>query len=154
MTVKIKPDSARMVSGGGIHIPQVNSTRKWINSNFKVHIDGLARDGKLHLQGPDGSPVTAPVRSAWRCNHWRPLLGALLAGNGIGVLQTPVCRSELETGRLVAVLADHRLPDLPVHAIYPGPRRMPAKTSAVLAWLQAQLPALLDEEGGTETETA
>lgn len=111
-----------------------------------VHIDGLARDGKLHLQGPDGTSVTAPVRSAWRCNHWRPLLAALVAGNGIGVLHRPVCRDELATGRLVPVLADHPLPDLPVHAIYPASRRVPAKTGAVVAWLQTQLPALLDED--------
>lgn len=122
-----------------------------------VHIDGLARDGKLHLDGPDGAPVTAPVRSAWRCNHWRPLLAALLAGNGIGVLHRPVCRNEWATGQLVPVLPDHRLPDLPVHAIYPASRRVPAKTGAVVTWLQTQLPALLDQdedEDDTARETA
>ena len=122
-----------------------------------VHIDGLARDGKLHLDGPDGAPVTAPVRSAWRCNHWRPLLAALLAGNGIGVLHRPVCRNEWATGQLVPVLPDHRLPALPVHAIYPASRRVPAKTGAVVAWLQTQLPALLDQDeddDDTARETA
>ena len=122
-----------------------------------IHIDGLARDGKLHLDGPDGAPVTAPVRSAWRCNHWRPLLAALLAGNGIGVLHRPVCRNEWATGQLVPVLPDHRLPDLPVHAIYPASRRVPAKTGAVVAWLQTQLPALLDQDeddDDTARETA
>ena len=86
------------------------------------------------------------MRSAWRCNHWRPLLTALLAGNGIGVLHRSVCRDEIAAGRLVPVLADHSLPDLPVHAIYPGSRSVPAKTGAVVAWLQAQMPALLDED--------
>lgn len=111
-----------------------------------VHIDGLARDGKLQLDSPEGEPITAAVRSAWRCNHWRPLLAALLAGNGIGVLHRSVCRDEIAAGRLVPVLADHSLPDLPVHAIYPGSRSVPAKTGAVVAWLQAQMPALLDED--------
>lgn len=111
-----------------------------------VHIDGIARDGKLHLDGPDGAPVTAHVRSAWRCNHWRPLLAALVAGNGIGVLHRPVCRGEVASGQLVQVLPDHSLPDLPVHAIYPSPRRAPAKTATVVAWLESQLPALLDED--------
>jgi DNA-binding transcriptional LysR family regulator len=111
-----------------------------------IHIDGLARDGKLLFDSPQGMPVTARVRSAWRCNHWRPLLAALLAGNGIGVLHRPVCRHEIATGQLVPVLADHALPDLPVHAIYPASRRVPAKTGAVVAWLQTQLPALLDED--------
>ena len=111
-----------------------------------VHIDGLARDGKLQLDSPEGEPITAAVRSAWRCNHWRPLLAALLAGNGIGVLHRSVCRDEIAAGRLVPVLADHSLPDLPVHAIYPGSRSVPAKTGAVVAWLQTQMPALLDED--------
>lgn len=118
-----------------------------------VHIDGIARDGKLHFEGPDGAPVTAYVRSAWRCNHWRPLLAALLAGNGIGVLHRPVCRSELAGGQLVPVLPDHSLPDLPVHAIYPSSRRAPAKTATVVAWLESQLPALLDEDNPA-TESA
>ncbi len=117
-----------------------------------VHIDGLARDGKLHLDGPDGAPVTAPVRSAWRCNHWRPLLAALVAGNGIGVLHRPVCQNELATGRLVPVLPDHSLPDLPVHAIYPASRRVPAKTGAVVAWLQTQLPTLLADDKEEEKD--
>ena len=111
-----------------------------------VHIDGIARDGKLHLDGPDGGPITAHVRSAWRCNHWRPLLAALVAGNGIGVLHRPVCRGEVASGQLVQVLPDHSLPDLPVHAIYPSSRRAPAKTATVVAWLESQLPALLDED--------
>ncbi len=111
-----------------------------------VHIDGLARDGKLHFDGPDGAPVIAPVRSAWRCNHWRPLLAALLAGNGIGVLHRYVCRDEIATGQLVQVLPDHRLADLPVHAIYPPSRTLPAKTATVVAWLQTHLPPLLHED--------
>jgi len=109
-----------------------------------VHIDSLARDGKLRLNGPDGAPVMARVRSGWRCNHWRPLREALLAGNGIGVLQWPTCHKEIASGALAPVLTDYPLPDAPVHAIYPASRRVPAKTSAALAWLQAQLPALLE----------
>lgn len=109
-----------------------------------VHIDSLARDGKLRLTGKDGSTVTAAVRSGWRCNHWRPLLAALLAGNGIGVLQWPVCREHVAAGELVPLLPDHPLPDAPVHAIYPASRRTPAKTATAVAWLQAQLPKLLE----------
>jgi DNA-binding transcriptional LysR family regulator len=116
-----------------------------------VHIDSVARNGKLRLDGPDGTPVLAPVRSAWRCNHWRPLLEAVLAGNGIGALQWPSCRSEIAEGKLVPVLPDYRVPDVPVHVIYPASRRVPAKTGTVVAWLQAQLPGLL-EQGGSAGE--
>jgi DNA-binding transcriptional LysR family regulator len=92
------------------------------------------------------------VRSSWRCNHWRPLLAALLAGNGIGALQWPTCRHEITAGELVPLLPDYPLPDALVHAIYPAARRVPAKTSAVLAWLQAQLPTLLDAGVGTSDD--
>ena len=117
-----------------------------------IHIDSLARDGKLRLSRPTGETVTASVRSGWRCNHWRPLLAALLAGNGIGALQWPTCRDEIAAGKLIPLLPDHPLPDVPVHAIYPAARRVPAKTSAVLAWLQAQLPALLDASVATSDD--
>jgi DNA-binding transcriptional LysR family regulator len=50
------------------------------------------------------------------------------------------------------LLPDHPLADAPVHAIYPAARRVPAKTSAVLAWLQAQLPTLLDAGVATTDE--
>jgi DNA-binding transcriptional LysR family regulator len=117
-----------------------------------VHIESLARDGKLRLKDSHGATVSAPVRSGWRCNHWRPLLAALLAGNGIGVLQWPTCRNEIAAGALVPLLPDHPLLDAPVHAIYPASRRVPAKTSAVLAWLQAQLPTLLEMGSATPDE--
>jgi DNA-binding transcriptional LysR family regulator len=75
-----------------------------------------------------------------------------LAGNGIGALQWPTCRDEIAAGALVPLLPDHPLPDAPVHAIYPATRRVPGKTSAVLAWLQAQLPTLLDASVAASSE--
>jgi DNA-binding transcriptional LysR family regulator len=37
------------------------------------------------------------------------------------------------------VLADWNLPAQEIHAVYPSPRRVPAKVSGFIEWLQAQI---------------
>ncbi|TDR76490.1 LysR family transcriptional regulator [Paludibacterium purpuratum] len=105
-----------------------------------IRIAGLTSNETLPLLDRHGAPCEAPIRTAWRCNHWRPLLEALLAGAGIGVLQLPACQTALADGQLREILPDYRLAPLPVHAIYPAGRHTPAKTRALLALLQERWP--------------
>jgi DNA-binding transcriptional LysR family regulator len=110
-----------------------------------IHIDRLTRDNKLRLIGPDGSTVFVTIQSAWRCNHWHPLLSALIGGMGIGVNIPVGCAKALREGLLVPILTDYQVPSLPLHIIYPALRRPPIKTTAVVNWLQARIPPLLEQ---------
>jgi DNA-binding transcriptional LysR family regulator len=50
-----------------------------------------------------------------------------------------MCRTELEAGELVAILSDHQLDWVELHAVYPGDRRPSLKVRVVSDYFAAQL---------------
>jgi DNA-binding transcriptional LysR family regulator len=52
-----------------------------------------------------------------------------------------MCRAELEAGHLIAVLSDHQLDPVELHAIYPGGRRPSLKVRAFSEFLAGRLAA-------------
>ncbi len=108
--------------------------------------DGLARHRSVRLLGSRGAPV------AWRLlkgkQSWEGLapgnlalnsLGAIrqviLVGAGIAALRDDFAREDVNAGRLVRVLPDWCLPGVPVWAVMPTRRYLPAKTRAFLDWI-------------------
>jgi DNA-binding transcriptional LysR family regulator len=57
---------------------------------------------------------------------------------GLGLAQVPdyVVRDELADGRLVEVLCAHRPEAMPISAVYPGARLLPARVRALLDVLE------------------
>lgn len=64
---------------------------------------------------------------------------ACLAGGGICRLAEFSVRSRIKAGELVVVLPDWALGNLPIHAVFPSRKDMPAKTRAFVAFLQEVL---------------
>lgn len=64
-------------------------------------------------------------------------------GTGIAVLPDYVARASVERGSLVGVLPRAVLARMPVHAVYPSRRHLPARVEAVLDLLRKEVPALL-----------
>jgi DNA-binding transcriptional LysR family regulator len=61
------------------------------------------------------------------------------AGLGIALASRWMCRAELEAGELVAILTDHQLDGVELHAVYPGGRRPSLKVRAFSDYFAAQL---------------
>jgi DNA-binding transcriptional LysR family regulator len=135
----------RMILAAPTYLAQrgIPTTPQELGAHPFIRVSGLTTNDKLRLISPQGTAIEAQIRTAWRCNHWRPLLTALLADAGIGVLQIPVCKDLIEAGQLIQVLPSYRLPPVEVHAIYPALSKPLAKTRAVLTLLQARMPSLL-----------
>jgi DNA-binding transcriptional LysR family regulator len=112
-----------------------------------VRMASLAEE-RLHMTDPNGIPIKAPIRTLWRVNHWRPLVEALLAERGIGVLHTAVCSREIAEGKLVSVLPSYEFGRMDLHAIYPSGPRPAARTKAFLSLLGEQTDLLLGHEAG------
>ncbi len=51
-------------------------------------------------------------------NDYAAVKAAVYAGQGIGELPTPLCTTDLQTGRLIEVLPDWRLPEVKLYAVY------------------------------------
>lgn len=65
--------------------------------------------------------VIRPV-SRFRADNGHALMSATVAGLGIAVLPTFLAGPEIETGALVPLLMDHRLPEGGLHVVRPPPR--------------------------------
>jgi DNA-binding transcriptional LysR family regulator len=61
------------------------------------------------------------------------------AGLGIALASRWMCRAELESGELVAILSDYQLDWVELHAVYPGGRRPSLKVRVFSDYFAAQL---------------
>jgi DNA-binding transcriptional LysR family regulator len=69
------------------------------------------------------------------------VIACVKAGLGIAVVSQWMCRAELESGELSAILLDYELDRVDVHAVYPGGRRPSLKVRAFSDYLAAKLAA-------------
>ena len=62
---------------------------------------------------------------------------------GLGLAQLPdyMVADELASGRLVELLADWRPPEIPIHAVMPAQRLVPARVRALLERLDGKKAA-------------
>jgi DNA-binding transcriptional LysR family regulator len=81
-------------------------------------------------------PVSGPVMS----NNGELLRGFAHAGAGVLLRPTFVLDGDLDSGRLVRLLPDHRLGHLSVVMAYPSRRQVPAKLRSFVDFMVARFP--------------
>lgn len=90
------------------------------------------------FQGPEGAVRFQP-RGNYQVNNSEALREALIAGLGICQMPTFIVGEDLAQGRLVELLPDYRLPEHAIYAVYPERKHVPAKVTAFVDFLLAQL---------------
>jgi len=90
---------------------------------------------------PDGSERVVRIGGPMHANNGRML--AALAAEGAGIVNETDFNAapELESGRLVPILAGWSQPSIPIHAAYPSRRHLSAKVRAFVDHLAAALAA-------------
>ena len=83
-----------------------------------------------------GARRTVRPRAHAQANTASAVRSLVLAGTGLAVLPDYLVEADIRAGVLVALLAQYRLPEGGVHAVYPG-RKAPAKVRAFIELLQA-----------------
>ena len=106
-----------------------------------VRFSGLPLDAPLRIISADETR-DVQVKTVFRANTSDALLQALESGIGIGGMQRPLAARALRAGRLVPILADWRLPDRFLYAVYPDARFIPPRVRSVIALIEARLPEL------------
>ena len=96
-------------------------------------------DARWLFTGPDGYEHPTTVRGPLRSNNLSALLAAARGGMGVAALPWYVAHESVRTGTVQPVLTDWNLPSQEIHAVYPSPRRVPAKVSGFIEWLQGQV---------------
>ena len=79
------------------------------------------------------------MQARLRTNATGVLREMLARGAGLSVMAQPTAEAEIRAGRLVRVLADWRLPDGGIHAVYPPGRYIPARVRAFVDAFRASL---------------
>jgi len=83
----------------------------------------------------DGKPVNVAIKPALCCNNGDVLREAALAGHGITLLPTFLVGSDLETGRLLAILPHNAPTELGIYALYAPNRYLATKTRVLIDFL-------------------
>lgn len=76
------------------------------------------------------------VSGNWSTNDNEALLTAALAGHGIARVPCWQVRMHVKAGRLVALLPENALPEIPVQVVYPSARLLTAKVRAFAGFLR------------------
>ncbi len=97
----------------------------------------LATGNRWRLTGPDGEHwISIPWTLC--ANNGEVLRDTAVAGCGIALLPTFIIGPDLQQGRLRSILADYRLPEIAVYAIYPETRHLSVKIRTFIDFLVAR----------------
>jgi DNA-binding transcriptional LysR family regulator len=96
-------------------------------------------DDHWNFAGPQGASLSVRVKGPLRSNNLSAVLSACRAGHGLAVLPWYVARESLADGVVQPVMSDASLPAQDIHAVFPSPKRVPAKVRAFIDFLQGAL---------------
>ena len=97
-------------------------------------------DGLWDFTGPEG-PVSVRVTGPVTPSNAITMRYMVLDGAGVALLPNFAVADDLAQGRLVRVLPDYRVPNLPIAAIYPHRKLQPRKISLFLDYTARVLKA-------------
>lgn len=130
---------AYLAQRGWPQVPQDLSAHDWLGgrpSNTSSGVDTVV------LHNDSGEQATVQVTRRVQASQVTALHALCVAGWGISVVVSEDDRRALADGRLLAVLPQWRLPELPVYAITPRRGEQPAKVRHALALLAAHFDPL------------
>ncbi|WP_119168947.1 LysR family transcriptional regulator [Algihabitans albus] len=85
--------------------------------------------------GPDGTAPAVRVRGRVRADNSVAMLGAVLAGLGVGLMPLWLAGDDLRRGRLLCLLEDYEPQALPIHIVSPPRRFAPPKVTAFVDYI-------------------
>jgi DNA-binding transcriptional LysR family regulator len=94
-----------------------------------------------------GAAASVTVEGRVQVASAEGVIACVKAGLGVALASLWMCRAELERGEIRAILPDHQLAPIDVHAVYPAGRRPSAKVRA----FSDHLAARLQREGNPAT---
>ncbi|MFO0566625.1 MAG: LysR family transcriptional regulator [Polyangiaceae bacterium] len=114
-----------------------------VNTHDAVfHTDTRAHLAALVARGALAAPPEFRVRLV--CDDVEAVHDAVLAGLGIAPIAKWLVADDLRSGRLVPVLPEFALPEVPVFAVFPAGRQHSARLEAFVRELGRALPRLPD----------
>jgi DNA-binding transcriptional LysR family regulator len=98
----------------------------------------LSTGNVWRFAGPGGREIPVAVNGSFRVNNGIVLAEAAAAGHGILLTPSFYVAPQLRDGRLKRILGGYRLPELPIHAVYPARAKVPPKVRVFIDFLAAR----------------
>lgn len=104
------------------------------------------------FKGPDRQLVSVRVGGPYRVDVYEAAYDAAVAGAGVLIAPLSACAGDVFEGKLVRILPDYKLPEVPIHAVTPASPFTPRKSRLLVDFLAAQFKAnqWLSGKGGDE----
>ena len=97
----------------------------------------LATGNRWHFTGPHGA-IAVDARGRFRADNSEAVREAVIGGAGIAVIPVWMFTDEIASGRVRIILEAFEPKRLPIHAVYPSRRHLPAKVRAMIDFLAAE----------------
>jgi len=101
----------------------------------------LATGNRWYFNGPQG-PLAVAVRGRFRADNSEAVREAVIGGVGIAVVPVWMFTDEITSGRVRIILEAFEPRRLPIHAVYPSRRHLPAKVRAMIDFLAAEFATM------------
>ena len=100
---------------------------------------GVPNPNRWDFTAPSGEAVSVNVAGRFESDQVAAVNAAVSAGLGIGLAAFWQIREALDAGRVCIVLPDYEPAPLPLYAMWPRTRKMPARTRLLIDFLAARL---------------
>jgi DNA-binding transcriptional LysR family regulator len=109
-----------------------------------IRVQGMFGTDQLPLRHGATVVESAPIRTAIKTSHWRPMYEMILSGAGIGVLEEPACIDALADGRLVRILPEFAVLPFDVNVLIQAQRPMPPRVRMIVTMLRKCTSEILE----------
>ncbi|MFM0209760.1 LysR family transcriptional regulator [Paraburkholderia sediminicola] len=101
-----------------------------------IRVQGMFGTEQLPLRHMATVVESAPIRTAIKTSHWRPMYEMILSGVGIGVLEEPACVDALADGRLVRILPEFEVLPFDLNVLIQAQRPVPPRVRMLVTMLR------------------
>lgn len=101
-----------------------------------IRVQGSFGTDQLPLRNVATVVESAPIRTAIKTSHWRPMYEMIIAGVGIGVLEEPACVDALVDGRLVRILPQFEVLPFDLNVLIQAQRPVPPRVRMIVTMLK------------------
>jgi DNA-binding transcriptional LysR family regulator len=108
-----------------------------------IRVQGMFGTDQLPLRHQASVVESAPIRTAVKTSHWRPMYEMIVAGAGIGVLEEPACVEALAEGRLIRLLPQFDALPFDVNVLIQAQRPVPPRVRLIVTMLKQCTPEIL-----------
>jgi DNA-binding transcriptional LysR family regulator len=109
-----------------------------------IRVQGMFGTEQLPLRHMATVVESAPIRTAIKTSHWRPMYEMILSGVGIGVLEEPACVDALADGRLVRVLPEFEVLPFDLNVLIQAQRPVPLRVRMLVTMLRKCTAEILE----------